>query len=153
MLDNRVLIVDFLNGHRGGSFAGRRKMWTINDVLAVDGSGLASGDAFDGTNGCFADRGSWNWAASNGGNPVDGDTTVDDRGFVDGVIVDDRRIIVNASDLGRGQTASAEVAFAEIMDANKSEVIGAQTEIEVDADVQAIETPAGSNFKYSARRL
>ena len=127
-------------------------MWSINHVLASDRCDLAGCHAPNRAHRRFADSGSWNRVASDRSHAIDRDTTVDDGGFVNGVIIDNGRVIVNASHFSRSQTPMAEVAFPEIMNADKSEMIGAEAEIKVDPYVQAIEAPAGSNLKHRARR-
>ena len=152
MLDHRMLIIDLLNRHRGDSSRRSGKVRTIKHALAARRGGLARGHRPNRANRGLTNGGSLNRSASHRGDPFDRNAAIDDSGLVDGIIVNNRGFIVNASDLGARQAVRAQVAFTKIMDADESKVIHMKPEIEIHADVQAIEEPAGSGLKDRMRR-
>src|SRR2546423_14576584 len=72
---------------------------------------------------------------------------------VDGVVVDDGRIVVNPSHLGSRHAMTPNVPLAEIMKRNKCKMIGPQTEIEAESNVRAPINPAAAvDIDRSKRR-
>lgn len=72
----------------------------------------------------------------------DGNASIDDRGVMHGIIVDDRGPIVNVSNFGAGQTAMAQIAVSEVVQSDERKMVRAQAEIEVHPDADTIEAPA-----------
>jgi hypothetical protein len=150
VLDDWMPIVHFL--HRHGRSPGRsREVRTIDHRLASFGA--RSGHHRPArTVGHVTDRGAMDRRAGNRGHSFDWDAAVNNRGIIHRIVINDRRVVVDASHLGWRQPAVVEVALIEIMEANKGKVIRTKAEIEVQSYVDAIKAPAEAHFKDGAGR-
>ena len=70
--------------------------------------------------------------------PVNGNAAIDDDILLDHVIVDDGRAIVESVDFNRRQPAMREIMLTEITQGDKGEQVGRQSEVEVQADADAV---------------
>ena len=79
---------------------------------------------------------------------LDRDAVVYDRGFVHRVIINDRCVVVDLSDLGWLQTVVAQIAFVEILDTDKCKLVCMKAEVEAGTHMSAIKTPANARLEH-----
>ena len=73
---------------------------------------------------------------------VDFDPLVNDGVVFDDVVVDDRGVVVNLSNLRRWQAVMGEIMLLEIMQSNEGIMFGPEAEIESNANADAIKPPS-----------
>jgi len=76
------------------------------------------------------------------GDALRADALVDDGGVVDGVIIDDGRVVVDFCHLGWRQTIMREIVLVKILYRDKCEVLRMESEFEANSHGNAVETPA-----------
>ena len=150
VLDDWMPIVHFLNRH-GRNPRRSREVRTIDHCLASLSSRSGRHRPAR-TGGQVANGGAMHWSASNRGHSFDGKAAIDNSCLVHRVVINDGSVVVNASHLRCRQPVVAQVALVEIMEANKSEMIGTKPEIEIQSYVHAIESPTKPHFENRARR-
>lgn len=85
------------------------------------------------------------------GHAFDGNASIDNRGVVNGIVVDDGGLVINVPDFGVAQTAMAQIAIIKVAQGDEGKVVRAQSEIEIHAHADAIEAPAQSGIEDGVR--
>jgi hypothetical protein len=130
-----MTVIDLLGDHIHGS-SGSLQLGAVDDQLTF---GCASRIRRGGRSSWHVPNGNLaELSVGSGCDAVHLDALIHDSVVVYNVIVDDCRVVVDTRYLGPGKPAVGIVVLMKVVERNESEVVGAQTEIEVQTHMNAV---------------
>ena len=149
-MNDGMPIINFLRDHGGRALRGRFELRPINHGVGFGPHRRRGGSS--GSRRCVMDGNFADFGVSGGGDAVNFDAFVD-HGFInDGIVIDNGGVIINPGDLGRSQPVVIKIVMIEIVHGDERKVLGVQSEIEADRNMDAVEAPPHAGNELRVRR-